>query len=340
MSKSITTTSAGTGSGPRENRNADARASEIAAAIPEEHRELRLGPDESPAAGIARVSAALVADARIEHGRRPLDTEVHDLRLTVKRLRALLRLLRAALDGDDYRHRNASLRDTARTLAPLRDRQVALERLEKLRRKHADRRTRKALEHAIAERAPAIAEAPSPAALNGDSITRQAILALEEFVAPFHAEILEPGDHTTLGTSGLAATYRHARRQLSRWKKSGRRAHAHDFRKVVKALMFQADFVQPLDPARFETLRERLSDLGHLLGRHHDLVMLDAEIRALDPVGGFTAADQEKILDLLGARLRKLEDRSRKAGRKLFAPSPKKFTASLRKLCERRGSRS
>src|SRR3954471_12662774 len=52
------------------------------------------------------------------------DETVHEVRKSLKRLRALLRLLRHALGPDEYRRENRALRDTARPLGEVRDAKV------------------------------------------------------------------------------------------------------------------------------------------------------------------------------------------------------------------------
>ncbi|OYV78905.1 MAG: hypothetical protein B7Z73_19380, partial [Planctomycetia bacterium 21-64-5] len=56
---------------------------------------------------------------------------VHEARLHLKKVRALLRLVRIAA-RDVYKQENAALRDIARTLAFERDRQATIEALDKL----------------------------------------------------------------------------------------------------------------------------------------------------------------------------------------------------------------
>src|SRR4029453_4660084 len=66
-------------------------------------------------------------------GRRPLtDETVHDARKRLKRARAGLRLLRAALGNRAYRRENRALRDAARPLSEARDAKVLVETFDEL----------------------------------------------------------------------------------------------------------------------------------------------------------------------------------------------------------------
>ena len=57
---------------------------------------------------------------------------VHETRKALKRLRALLRLIRPAIGDDAFRHENAQLRDIGLSLSGARDRHVLLETVNKL----------------------------------------------------------------------------------------------------------------------------------------------------------------------------------------------------------------
>ncbi|MGZ3304833.1 MAG: CHAD domain-containing protein, partial [Asticcacaulis sp.] len=60
------------------------------------------------------------------------DDAVHELRLSAKRLRAWLRLLREAMGDEAYRSENAAIRDLGRMFRHRRDSHVLVETLEKL----------------------------------------------------------------------------------------------------------------------------------------------------------------------------------------------------------------
>src|SRR5690349_17569591 len=74
-------------------------------------------------AGELKRLVRLVASAAGTSAARRDDT-VHEVRKSLKRLRALLRLLRHSLGRDEYRRENLALRDAARPLAVVRDAKV------------------------------------------------------------------------------------------------------------------------------------------------------------------------------------------------------------------------
>src|SRR4051812_12540678 len=57
------------------------------------------------------------------------DEDVHDIRKSLKRVRAALRLLRPAIGSSTYRGENVCFRDAARPLTELRDAKVLVDTL-------------------------------------------------------------------------------------------------------------------------------------------------------------------------------------------------------------------
>ena len=85
----------------------------------------RLKLKEPLTKGVRRIAGEQLgnAAARLEGGSNP-ETSVHEARKSLKRTRALLRLVRPGLGEADFRKANARLRDIARSLSAARDRDV------------------------------------------------------------------------------------------------------------------------------------------------------------------------------------------------------------------------
>ena len=94
----------------------------------------RLKDHEAVPDGIKRVvleqmDTALQA-AQATSGNR--DEAVHDVRTSLKKMRALLRLVQDDMDGDVFQQENVSFRDAGRRLSAVRDAAVMLETFDKL----------------------------------------------------------------------------------------------------------------------------------------------------------------------------------------------------------------
>ena len=86
-----------------------------------------LHPHESASAGLARIVRQLVegALALIERPTGEPDEDIHEIRISIKRLRALLLLIRPVVADKSFERENARLRNAARRLAVSRDAAVA-----------------------------------------------------------------------------------------------------------------------------------------------------------------------------------------------------------------------
>src|ERR1700689_2488845 len=92
--------------------------------------------DQSAIAAVCRAALHHAANAaRWLDSLRPSDVDVHGARKQIKKSRAALRLLRAALAGATYRREDAALRSAARALNAVRDARVLARTLDGLRRR-------------------------------------------------------------------------------------------------------------------------------------------------------------------------------------------------------------
>src|ERR1700733_5543943 len=90
---------------------------------------LSIGASEPACAGVVRVLDALFQHAisRLAHSSRDRAEDIHTARTTIKRIRAILRLIRPAIGAATFRKENQRLQETARLLAPMRDAAIGLQ---------------------------------------------------------------------------------------------------------------------------------------------------------------------------------------------------------------------
>jgi hypothetical protein len=91
--------------------------------------DFRLGAFEPLPVGLKRLTTTEMANAasRFYDGEEAFPIAVHQARKSTKRVRAVLRLVRADLGEKIYKYENQTLRDAARRIAPVRDSLVAVE---------------------------------------------------------------------------------------------------------------------------------------------------------------------------------------------------------------------
>ncbi|KQT87528.1 CHAD domain-containing protein [Aurantimonas sp. Leaf443] len=258
------------------------------------------------------------------------DAGIHDARKRLKKLRGLLRLVRA---GDEafYRAENERLRDAARRLSALRDRaalrqsldtvpvpadQPGLDRALKAVRGALDRRAKEA---GVADAQDALA------AVRRDLAEARA--RLEAFVLP--KKKAGPKGAGRLVADGFADNLAAARRALAKAGKSGRAEDFHDLRKRVKYHAQHLKLLSPLHPAPFRALQDEADALGEDLGTDHDhAVLIAAMASAPDEFGPGHPA----VAALLAGRQDILRKTGLLAARRLFAEKPRAAAKRLRGL--------
>ncbi len=316
----------------------------------EQERRLGLHRNERPAVGVWRMILAQLdlAIGAVEAARGgALDARtIHETRKALKRLRALLRLVRAEIGEPAYVREAAVLRDAGRTLAEARDAEVMLATLDGViargRRRLAGRGgVRRARVRLAADceraRAGALAEPHTRAAFLGSLRACRARVETWNLASADDSRTLEPG---------LRRVYRQGRarhrRAIRRSGKDARRMH--EWRKRVKDLRYMAEAIGP--PGSHSRLARRADALGEVLGEDHDLAVLDDWIRAQRAKGGkrgrrATAIGRRSAKHLrreIARRRRKLRRRALRDGERLYRARPKKFVRRLRATSKRRSA--
>jgi CHAD domain-containing protein len=278
---------------------------------------------------------------------RPLDRDaIHEIRKALKRLRALVRLLRAELGERQYKREHAILRDAARRLAGARDAEVMVGTLDALLQRHPRKlgRRRELLELRellVAERA--VAER----ATLGDSVTRAEVLrelsGLRERVRQWDLPerpgiALVERDLRRLYRDGRERKRRVARvgsgkgKDKSRGRGRGRVGRdggaraAHAWRKRVKDLRYAAEILGRRRLAR------RADRLAELLGEEHDLVVLAGLLPAPGhaPLQGKRGRRARKaLLARIARRRRRLRKRALREGERVYGRGPKRFVRQV-----------
>jgi len=282
---------------------------------------------ESIPSGLLRIvrSVSQASVARIQRTSEDRESAVHDTRLAIKQLRALLRLVRPHLTGKFFDAEDVRLRDAARRLAPLRDVDVARRTIKTILGKVKHRKDGEAFERALDgfNQEPAVGNQPS-----AEQATRLAVQALEA-CAENWAEFPLSRDGWGIIEPGLRAMYRQNRKWMNRAVECGDDAAFHGWRKRVKYLGYQFRVILPLWPGKIGKMEKVLDELQELLGADHDLVILKGLLHR-HPARFGGRARTERALGYLGRRSRRLRERSRRLGQDVFHDTPGKLMGKLR----------
>jgi CHAD domain-containing protein len=286
----------------------------------------RINPGEPVPDGVRRV-----ARGRIDHALDELRGEsgstreeaVHEARKDMKKLRALLRLVRGELGDRVYGVENACFRDTARELSGVRDADVMLATLSDLEERYgelpgAGSRLRPAL---VAHRFRTSAGSLKPAAKHAVDTLAEARERVTDW--PLDTDGFEAFEE------GLGRIYRQGRRDFRAAQKTPSAEHMHEWRKRTKDLWHQLQLLQDSWKPVMSALADEAHELSDRLGDEHDLTVLlewahrhASALDGADPVlRGFDVIVQ--------SRRRELQREAFEYGARLYADKPSVFVRRI-----------
>jgi CHAD domain-containing protein len=197
------------------------------------------------------------------------DLAVHQSRRGLKRLRALIAIVRPALGVEDWRSDDGRVREIARLLAGAREGKAMLDTLARLIASGAV----SANGRGIGRLKAALAERHAVQRTQGSIIPPEALRLVGE--AKRRAKAYAGLDvRLEMVAAGMARSYRSGRKAMQRARETGEGEAFHDWRKHVQRhwrhmLLLEEAWPEELS-ARARTARE----LARLLGEDHDLLVL------------------------------------------------------------------
>jgi CHAD domain len=333
-------------------------------------RDRRLGllPGEQLGSALQRMALGqldLALETIGSGGEPPGERAVHETRKALKRLRALLRLLRSNLGEETYARESRALRDAGRSLAGARDAEVMLRTLDSLIERHPGKL--KGRGGVIALRSALLAERDQARrrTLSDPGVLARAVAELRACRVRLSGWELPQSSGLQLVEGDLLRLYRQGakRRRAAARAKEGDVLEMHRWRKRVKDLRYVAEMLQPAEGAtqgmspkpgskgkakgehrREEQARKavksmrkvarRADRLGEMLGEDHDLAVLAKRIAQGGGSPGegrakgakpIKGASRKTLLKLIARRRHKLRRAALREGERLYGDSPRKF---------------
>lgn len=242
---------------------------------------------------------------------------VHETRKALKRLRALLRLVRPTLREHAFGDENAHLREIARVLSSARDRHVLLETVIKLEGvcgptgKGAWKTLREILQKANGGSTSNVDAAATKLALERLADAKNRFSQLKIMGSGFEA--IGPG---------LEANYRRGRRTFRAAYAEGSDDSFHEWRKSVQLHWRHMALLSNAWPDSFAARISESRGLSQILGDDHDLALLKAFVRA-EPTGRISS-EQANIVERLALdRQKHLRALAQPKGVRLYAEGAK-----------------
>lgn len=246
------------------------------------------------------------------------DEAIHEMRKRMKKLRALVRLLRPELGDEVYALENACYRDAARALASAREAAVAVATFKGLVEGAREQIEPSAFDD-IGQR---LGHLHGHAVQQSHGMNRAEVIeSLEAARQRVDTWPLSHKGWRTIGP-GFRRTYGRGRDAFGLVRRKPTTERFHDFRKWAKYHFYQVQILEPIWPAALEQRRQALKDLSELLGDEHDLADLRAVLLDTPAQEGQFGA-LGPLLTLLDQRREALRDRARALAIRLYAESPK-----------------
>jgi CHAD domain-containing protein len=286
----------------------------------------RLKCDESVIRGLKRVAREEMEAAGAQlsgHNRPGRDEAIHDARKSIKKVRALLRLVNAEPEGI-YGRENARLRDIARRLSKFRDAFAIIETFNDLKNKFK-RETRNQLQSVRL----GLTKRRSQSAREEDVgiVIVEAASALRSAAKRVKTWPLRTDGFTAIGP-GLEETFRGGRKALALVRKDARADNLHELRKRVKDHWYHLRLLEDLWTDVIKATEISLKDLETLLGNDHNLVVLRETIGA-DPAFYGEKKDIDLTVRLIEKYQKELREQSLVLAARIYDEKPRAFTRRM-----------
>ena len=249
---------------------------------------------------------------------------VHDVRKRFKKLRAVVRLIRAELGEDSYKTLNTEFRDLAREIAPVRDSYVLLETLDLLKgEEELVESVKERLKEKHSHKKDEILKKEKKLFVIKDQINRFEPSVSEWEVSTNNFSSIKPG---------IKKVYKRGKRAL-KILESGKATSAdyHDFRKRVKYLWYQIRILRNSWNRALKPVSKELHKLSDILGDDHDLFVLSENLKELDSL---TNEEYSRLNKLIISKRKKFQKKSIKLGGLLFTEKPGSFVNRMKRYYE------
>lgn len=247
---------------------------------------------------------------------------VHDVRKEIKKLRAVLRLVRTGIGETAYDDATGALRSAANRLNAMRDAQVRLAALKDL----AKQSNGKLPRHSM----PAIRNVLRQDCKSEEQKLGETLDSTKQFLLGARLRLgsltVKPDSWSGVGP-GLKKIYTRGRKALALAKRRPSPEHFHEWRKRVKDLSNQLRLVCPARPGKVQPRMDELDHLGDLLGDDHDLFMLGKfvgeQIKQLREIG--------PLQKVIAGRQKELRSEALELGASFYTKKPNRFCRQVGK---------
>jgi hypothetical protein len=253
------------------------------------------------------------------------DETIHDARRRVKKIRAVIRLVRPVLDGRSHAV-DADLSDVSHLLAPVADGQGVIETVDELARRYPKALPREMVEAIRADllererRIDAVADADH-------ILDRAAITLRSERPRVQQWQLTEEGFRAL--APGLRQSVRRAREaMIATWTRPTPDRH-HVWRRRVKEHWLHVRLIEAGCGDHLLPYQRRLETLDGILGEYHNVVLL-REVLTTDTA--LSRREAAQCLRIVAKYQRLLRRHSQVLGARIYVERPRQFVRRVKRL--------
>jgi CHAD domain-containing protein len=251
------------------------------------------------------------------------DNAVHNVRTSLKKIRAVLRLVQDKIGGDVFHQENVCFRDAGRRLSAVRDTAVMLATFETL----MDRFSAQVTADAFTELRKVLRQSSRTRRVE----KQNALSAVAKTVTAARRRVEHwPINHDgfSMVGPGIKRAYNRGCQRFTLAVDQPSVEHFHEWRKEVKCLWYQIRLLKPIWPKIMEKFADELKALGDYLSDDHDLAILRARVLEQAEQSG-DRTRLETLVALIDQRRGELQVEAKHLGARIYAEKPRAFVGRL-----------
>ncbi|MFN7997877.1 MAG: CHAD domain-containing protein [Bryobacteraceae bacterium] len=286
-----------------------------------------LKSDESVPEGIKRVASEEMESAAAQltgKGEPDRDEAIHEARKSIKKTRAVLKLMRDEL-GETYNAENARLRDAGRDLSRFRDAGAIIGTFDSLVEKYRldlKDQSLESIRHGLQAK-----KQESEQQGQIDRVLKRRAATLRQVGKRVKAWRLDTDGFPALAP-GLENTYRRGKQAMAQAQKHPRPENYHEWRKRVKDLWYHVRLLEYVWTDVMQAYEKALKELETWLGDDHNLIVLRDQVMA-EPEFYGKEQDVARLLQLMDKYHKELRDNACSVGERIYEEKPRQFSRRM-----------
>ncbi|HYM87592.1 MAG TPA: CHAD domain-containing protein [Nitrospiraceae bacterium] len=254
-------------------------------------------------------------------GEKNRDEAIHDARVSLKKLRALLRLVQVKSNTHVLTQERVCYRNAARRMSGVRDTTAIIEAFDKLTNHYADQLAPKAFSEL---RKPFLRTQKRQQGNKSKALADVArmLKSARQRVSDWAIE----DDGFAVLRSGFKRVYRKGRATMVRAQSKPSVENFHEWRKRVKDLGYQIRLLRPIWEGMLDALANEFDKLADYLSHDHDLALLRQRM-VQNPSEGRTPV--KTMVALIDQRRKELQVEAKRLGIRMYAEKPSAFVRRI-----------